>query len=111
MKKQLVVAVAATLAATEYPVAGFNSPFLVGNEVTLVITKTGDFAGGDITVRTDNSESGGSAVFETIRAAADGDAATTKLVETYNIKLGDNIEITAAAVTAGGFDVELQAAT
>ncbi len=101
MERQLIVSTAATLAATEYPVAGYDSPFLVGNKVILAITKTTDYAGGNVTVRTDNSETDGTPTFETVRAAADADGATTETTELMEITLGDNIEITVAARTAG----------
>ena len=104
MRMHLIMAVTETLAATEYPVSEFGgTPFLPGNDAVLMLVKDGDFAGGDITIRTDNSNTDGAAAFETIRAAADGDAATTQMVELFNCTLGDSIELTAAAVTAGGF--------
>lgn len=106
MRMVLVKAVTETLAATEYPVSDLGgTPFLPGNDVVLMLCKDGDFAGGNITIRTDNSNTDGAAAWETIRAAADGDLATTQAVELFNCKLGDNIELTAAAVTAGGFSL------
>jgi len=104
MRTKLIKAVTATLAATAYPVADFATPFQRGRECVLVVAKDGDFAGGDITIETDNAKDGS---YSDIRAAADGDAATTQMTEFYNVTLGDNIRITAAAVTAGGFEVRL----
>lgn len=105
MKAHRVVAVTATLAATEYPVSAFGGNFREGQSVVMMLCKDGDFAGGNITIRTDNSQSAGSPAWTTIRAAADGDAATTQMVEIFNAVLGDNIEVTAAAITAGGFEL------
>ena len=103
MQMQLVADVTATLTATEYPTIGYNTPFLPGNTVVGMLVKDGDFAGDNITIRTDNSQSAGSPAWETIRAAADGDLATTPVIELFEFVLGDNIEITAATITAGGF--------
>ena len=66
--------------------------------------KDNDFAGGDVTIEGDNASDGS---YSDIRAAADADAATTQCVEFFNVTLGDNLRITAAAVTAGGFEVRL----
>lgn len=104
MRTKLVKAVTATLTATAYPVADFVTPFVRGRECVLVLAKDGDFAGGDITIETDNAKDGS---YSDVRAAADGDAATTQINEYFNVTLGDNIRITAAAITAGGFEVRL----
>lgn len=104
MRYKSIVKVTATLAATAYPVADFVSPFTRGRECVLVLAKDGDFAGGDVTIETDNAADGS---YSDVRAAADGDAATTQMNEYFNITLGDNIRVTAAAVTAGGFEVLL----
>lgn len=104
MRSKLVKAVTATLAATAYPTADWNTPFNRGREVVLMLVKDNDFAGGDVTIETDNATDGS---YSDIRAAADADAATTQCTEYFNVTLGDNIRITAAAVTAGGFEVRL----
>ncbi len=104
MRYKLVTAVTATLAATAFPVKSFKSPFLRGNECVLQVVKSGDFAGGNVTVKTDNSSDGS---YSDVRPAATANAATTQGVENFNLTLGDNIEVTAAAVTAGSFDVIL----
>ena len=104
MRTKLVKAVTATLAATAYPTADFVTPFNRGREVVMVLAKAGDFAGGDITIETDNASDGS---YSDIRAAADGDAATTQMNEYFNVTLGDNIRLTAAAVTAGSFELRL----
>lgn len=103
MRMHLVKAVTATLTATAYPVSAFGgTPFNTGNDVVLALVKDGDFAGGNITIEGDNNTDGS---YSYIRAAADGDAATTQMVELFNVTLGDNIRISAASVTAGGFAV------
>ena len=104
MRHKLVVDVTATLTRTLYPVADYNTPFNRGREVVLALIKDGDFAGGNITIETDNAKDG---TFSDIRAAADGDAATSPGTELFNVTLGDNIAVTAAAITAGGFKVVL----
>ncbi len=104
MRSKQVVAVTATLAATAYPVSGFKSPFLRGQEVVLMLVKDNDFAGGNVTIETDNAKDGS---YSDIRPAADADAATTQCIEFFNVTLGDNIRVTAAAVTAGGFEIRL----
>lgn len=104
MRTKLVKAVTATLAVTAYPTADFVTPFNRGRECVLVLAKDGDFAGGDVTIETDNATDGS---YSDVRAAADADAATTQMNEYFNVTLGDNIRITAAAVTAGGFEVRL----
>lgn len=104
MRSKLVANVTATLTRTLYPIADFVTPFVRGREVVLQIIKTGNFAGGDVTIETDNAKDGS---YSDVRAAADADAATTLHVETFNVTLGDNIAITAAAITAGSFEVRL----
>ena len=104
MRSKLVKAVTATLTRTLYPTADFVTPFNRGREVVMVLVKDGDFAGGDITIETDNATDGS---YPDIRAAADGDAATTQNTEYFNVTLGDNIALTAAAITAGGFELRL----
>ena len=109
MRMHLVKAVTAPLTATEYDTATFGgNPFTVGNDCVLVVAKDGDFAGDNITIRTNNyTDNAGVEQWTTVRTAADGDAATTQINEYYNITLGDSIEITAAGVSAGGFSVYL----
>jgi hypothetical protein len=104
MRYKSIKKVTVTLTRTLYPVADFVSPFTRGRECVLVLAKYGGFAGGDVTIETDNASDGS---FSDVRAAADADAATTQVNEYFNITLGDNIAITAAAVTAGGFEVLL----
>ena len=103
MRMHLVKAVTATLSATAYPVSGFGgSPFFPGSDCVLMVCKDGDFAGGDVTIETDNTTAG---TYTNILAASDQDAATTQNPLLFNVTLGDNIRITAASVTAGGFSV------
>ena len=108
MRVQLVKTISATLAATSYPVASYGTPFLRGNDCVLMLSKDGDWAGGAITIKTDNSvTSSGAAAWETIQAASDMDAATTEMIHFYNVNIGDNIEITAVAPSAGTCSVFL----
>ena len=58
MRMQLVKAVTETLAATAYPVSGYDTPFTRGQSVVLMLVKDGDFAGANITIETDNAEDG-----------------------------------------------------
>lgn len=104
MRSKQVVAVTATLARTLYPIADFVTPFNRGREVVLMLVKDNDFAGGDVTIETDNAADGS---FSDVRPAADADAATTQCIEFFNVTLGDNLAVTAAAITAGGFEIRL----
>lgn len=104
MRYKEVVAITTTLADTVYPVADFLSPFTRGREVVLAVLKDGDLAGGDLHIETDNSSDG---TYSDVRAAADADAATTQMVEVFNVTLGDNLRIGYAAITAGGCQIVL----
>ena len=104
MRFKQVVNVTATLTRTLYPTADFVTPFNRGREVVLALVKTNNFAGGNVTIETDNAADGS---FSDVRAAADADAATSGSVELFNVTLGDNIAVTAAAITAGSFKVVL----
>ena len=55
MRSKQVVAVTATLTRTLYPVADYVSPFLRWQEVVLMLVKDNDFAGGNVTIETDNA--------------------------------------------------------
>ena len=104
MRSKLVLSTAASVARTLYPIADFNTPFTVGQECVLAITKTGDYAGGNVTVEGDNAKDGS---FSDIRAAASANAATTMHTEYYNITLGDNLAITVLTRTAGTIEFRL----
>ena len=103
MQMKLVATVSATQGATEYSTAGYDSPFQVGNTVVGMLVKSGNFAGDNVTIRTSDKITSGVAGWTTVRAAADADSATTGDVELFQFQVGDDIEITAAAVTAGSF--------
>lgn len=104
MRSKQIVAVTATLTRTVYPVSDFVTPFQRGREVVLMLVKDNDFAGANVTIETDNAKDGS---FTDIRPGATANAATTQCIEFFNVTLGDNIAVTAATVTAGGFEVRL----
>ena len=104
MRSKQVAAITATKTRTVVDLSAYVSPFLRGQEVVLMLVKDNDFAGGDVTLETDNATDGS---YSDIRAAADADAATTQCIEFFNVTLGDNLAYTAAAVTAGGFEIRL----
>ena len=104
MRTKLIKSTAASLARTLYPTADFVTPFNRGRECVLQVIKTGNYAGGNVTIETDNAADGS---FSDVRPAADADAATTLHTENFNITLGDNIAITVLTRTAGTIEFRL----
>jgi hypothetical protein len=109
MRKQLVKTTVATLAAVEYPVADYLTPFLRGNECILVLEFTNDWDAATILIRTDNdTDAAGDAAWTTVvNANLDIDATSLGTTQMYNITLGDNIEITTGTFAAGSLTVSL----
>ena len=105
MRKKTVVTTSATLAAVEYPTADYNSPFTRGNECILCIAKSADYDAGTLLIRGDNAKDGSYANIH--NAVSDAGTAGQADLITYNITLGDNIEVTTGTYAAGTLEIFL----
>ena len=67
MRKYTVKNITATLAAVEYPVADFPTPFTRGQSVILCVNKSADYNAGNLLIETDNEPDG---TYSDVRASA-----------------------------------------